>query len=55
MRTGQCATVAKIVVVALTLAASVPAVAAANSPGGAYVQCDPHNPSSPVRCKPDGW
>lgn len=27
----------------------------ANAPGGAYIQCDPRNPSSPVRCKPDGW
>jgi hypothetical protein len=26
-----------------------------NAPGGAYIQCDPRNPSSPVRCKPDGW
>ncbi len=27
----------------------------ANAPGGDYNQCDPRNPSSPVRCKPDGW
>lgn len=27
----------------------------ANAPGGAYIDCDPRNPSSPVRCKPDGW
>jgi hypothetical protein len=27
----------------------------ANAPGGAYIQCDPRNPSSPVRCTPDGW
>ena len=26
-----------------------------NAPGGAYIDCDPRNPSSPVRCKPDGW
>jgi hypothetical protein len=26
-----------------------------NAPGGAYIQCDPNNKSSPVRCKPDGW
>jgi hypothetical protein len=26
-----------------------------NAPGGAYIQCDPGNPSSPVRCTPDGW
>lgn len=47
--------VTKIVILALTLAASAPALAAGNAPGGAYVQCDPHNPSAPVRCKPDGW
>lgn len=29
--------------------------ALANPPGGAYVQCDPRNPSSPVRCSADGW
>jgi len=27
----------------------------ANAPGGDYIQCDPRNPSSPVRCKTDGW
>lgn len=27
----------------------------ANAPGGAYVQCDPSNPQSPVRCTADGW
>lgn len=27
----------------------------ANPPGGAYIQCDPRNPNSPVRCTPDGW
>jgi hypothetical protein len=26
-----------------------------NAPGGDYIQCDPRNPSSPVRCKADGW
>jgi hypothetical protein len=26
----------------------------ANAPGGAYIQCS-GSPSSPVRCKPDGW
>lgn len=31
------------------------AVTLVNAPGGAYIQCDPRNPSSPVRCKPDGW
>ncbi len=26
-----------------------------NAPGGDYIQCDPRNPSSPVRCKADSW
>jgi hypothetical protein len=26
-----------------------------NAPGGAYIDCDPRNPQSPVRCTPDGW
>jgi hypothetical protein len=30
-------------------------VTAVNAPGGDYIQCDPRNPSSPVRCKADGW
>jgi hypothetical protein len=32
-----------------------PSVVFANAPGGDYIQCDPRNPSSPVRCKPDSW
>ncbi len=43
----------------LALALLVSAMAAttvwANAPGGAYIQCDPRNPSSPIRCTPDGW
>ncbi len=31
------------------------AVTLVNAPGGDYVQCDPRNPSSPVRCKADSW
>jgi FlaG/FlaF family flagellin (archaellin) len=31
------------------------AVTFVNAPGGDYIQCDPRNPSSPVRCKTDGW
>ncbi len=48
-------TIAKILLLASMLVASAPAIAAANAPGGAYIQCDPRNPSSPVRCKADGW
>lgn len=49
-------TVARILLIisALTFVASVPAVASANAPGGAYIQCD-GGPNSPVRCTPDGW
>jgi hypothetical protein len=46
--------VVKRFIVALALLASMMATVSANAPGGAYIQCDPHNPSSPVRCKPDG-
>jgi hypothetical protein len=27
----------------------------ANAPGGSYIQCDPRNPRSPIRCTPDEW
>jgi hypothetical protein len=26
-----------------------------NAPGGSYIDCDPRNPNSPIRCTPDGW
>lgn len=52
---GRNSTIAKMLLLAVLLVASVPAIAAANAPGGAYIQCDPRNPSSPVRCKADGW
>ena len=44
----------KIVFVLLLLASAITA-AFANPPGGSYIQCDPKNPRSPVRCTPDGW
>jgi len=46
---------ARKIIMALTLLASVITAAFANAPGGAYIQCDPHNKASPIRCKPDGW
>lgn len=54
---GQSRTIGKMIlfVATLTLLASAPGIALANAPGGAYIQCDPHNPSSPIRCKPDEW
>ena len=27
----------------------------ASPPGGSFIQCDPKNPRSPLRCTPDGW
>jgi hypothetical protein len=36
------------------LLASAIGNAFANPPGGSYIQCDPKNPRSPVRCTPDG-
>jgi hypothetical protein len=45
-----------LVVALLATAVTVTTTAAwANAPGGAYIQCDPRNPQSPVRCRPDSW
>lgn len=44
-----------VLALALTALSGAASTAFANAPGGTYVQCDPHNPNSPVRCKPDGW
>ena len=45
-----------IVLLAVVVSAFGAATATfANAPGGAYIQCDPRNPKSPVRCTPDGW
>ena len=46
---------AKKIILALALLASPITATLANPPGGGYIQCDPRNPSSPVRCTPDGW
>jgi hypothetical protein len=43
------------VILILALIVGATTAASANAPGGAYIQCDPHNPSSPVRCTADGW
>jgi hypothetical protein len=44
------------IILILALLASVAAAAYANAPGGAYIQCDPRNPSSPpIWCTPDSW
>ena len=43
------------IILILALLASVITAAHANAPGGAYIQCDPRNPSSPIRCTPDSW
>jgi hypothetical protein len=44
----------KVILILLLLASAITA-AFANPPGGSYIQCDPKNPRSPVRCTPDGW
>ena len=50
---------AKKILLALALLASAMTATMtatwANAPGGDYIQCDPHNPNSPIRCTPDGW
>jgi hypothetical protein len=47
-------TVKKLILL-LALLASATTAAFANAPGGSYIQCDPRNPQSPIRCTPDGW
>lgn len=47
-------TATKIILAALLLTSAIGG-AFANPPGGSYIQCDPKNPRSPVRCTPDGW
>ncbi len=44
-----------VLISALLATAVVTTTAFANPPGGAYIQCDPRNPRSPIRCTPDGW
>jgi len=46
---------AKKAILILLLLASATTTVFANPPGGSYIQCDPKNPRSPVRCTPDGW
>jgi hypothetical protein len=50
---------AKKIILALALLATAATTTAtatwANAPGGAYIQCDPSNPQSAVKCRPDGW
>ncbi len=46
---------AKTIILALALLVSAATATLANAPGGAYIQCDPHNPRSPISCTPDGW
>jgi len=49
---GICLTMKKLILV-LVLLVHAPSVVLVNAPGGAYIQCDPQNPLSPVRCSPD--
>jgi hypothetical protein len=43
------------IILALVLLATAATATLANAPGGAHIQCAPHDPRSPVRCTPDGW
>ncbi len=54
MRERSVRTVFKKTILILALLASA-VVSFANPPGGGYIQCDPRNPNSPVRCTPNGW
>jgi hypothetical protein len=54
-RDGDKTMTATKIILALALLASATTAVLGNAPGGAYIQCDPRNPSSPVRCTPDGW
>jgi hypothetical protein len=45
----------KTAILVLALLASVATPTFANPPGGDYIQCDPRNPKSPIRCTPNGW
>ena len=45
----------KKVVFVLVLLATTVAIANVSLAGGSYIQCDPRNPSSPIRCSADGW
>jgi hypothetical protein len=47
--------VARKIILALALLATAATATFANAPGGDYIQCDPHNPKSPISCTPDGW
>jgi hypothetical protein len=55
MRSRSVRTIFKKAILILALLSSAVTVSFANPPGGGYIQCDPRNPSSPVRCAPDGW
>ncbi|HTE78669.1 MAG TPA: hypothetical protein VK653_18295 [Xanthobacteraceae bacterium] len=52
---GDTRVTAKKAILVLLLLASATTAVFANAPGGSYIQCDPKNPRSPVRCTPDGW
>jgi hypothetical protein len=55
MRSRSVRTIFKKAILILALLSSAVTVSFANPPGGGYIQCDLRNPSSPVRCAPDGW
>jgi hypothetical protein len=42
-------------ILVLVLLMGAPSVVLVNAPGRAYIQCDPQNRSSHVRCNADSW
>jgi len=55
MRHGSVRMIFTKTILILALLASAVTTSFANPAGGGYIQCDPRNPNSPVRCTPDGW
>jgi hypothetical protein len=55
MRERSVRMIFKKTILILALLASAMTVSFANPLGGGYIQCDPRNPNSPVKCTPDGW
>jgi len=45
----------KIIAFVLTLIVTAVTTATASKARGTYIQCDPRNPSSPIRYTADGW
>jgi hypothetical protein len=44
----------KVILTLFLLASAITGLLPAR-PGGSFIQCDPKNSRSPIRCTPDGW